>query len=685
MTNQPLRRCLALLTAAALLLCQEGPALLWAAESALLEGVEVGADEVAVHLTSRVKFNTFVTSNPPRLVIEFLDTEFTASERQQGGKGSLLKGVRSGQYQRTPSMITRIVLDLLKEAAYTAKWEDNKLLVSLTGASGDSPRASPVDAALVEPAAHAPNASPDEAQGRVAAAPQAPKPAAPKPAAPAALKDAPNGAAAKPALPVAQVPTSLSTEVSSELRAIAEAGDARPEDADAPAAAASVKPLAAPAGKKKLRRDILAALPSDPVTLEYDDMDIRDMLKLMGLKAKINIVYGSDVNGNLSLHLKDVPYNEAFMTILSMQGLVASQVGENILRVMTPSTLTKERGVAVNQTRIVRLKYAKALDVKTAVDAVVTAQKRTPSIVTDENTNSLIITDTLDGIDAIERLISEIDIRPQQVMIEAKLVEVVLSKGVDFGVQWDYLGMENSKIGTQTGSNMFGTASHPLTTALVKPLDQNADATAGTGGVGRGTGVNLPASNIFGAFTFGRVTNNYFLSATLTAAASEGKAKVLSDPKISTVNGKQALIKIETSIPFTTTETTPAGGGSVTTATKQSFQKTGITLDVKPTINADGRITLEIKPKVEQASPNTAASATGARQTDSRSAETTVVVQDGGTVVIGGLITDSVSDSISKVPFFGDIPLLGWLFKKKSTTRNRVELLIFVTTRIIPS
>jgi type IV pilus assembly protein PilQ len=520
------------------------------------------------------------------------------------------------------------------------------------------------------------------AQGRVAAAPQAPKPAA------VPFKDAPSGVQAKPELPSAQVPKSMSTEMSSELRDIAESGASQLEDADIQAsAAAETRPAAAPAEKRKMRRDILAALPTDPVTLEYDDMDIRDMLKLMGLKARINIVYGSDVNGALSLHLKDVPYNEAFMTILSMQGLVASQVGENILRVMTPGTLNKERGVAVNQTRVVRLKYAKAAEVKTAVDAVAAAQRRTSSIVTNENTNSLIVTDTLEGIDAIERLIAEIDIRPQQVMIEAKLVEVVLSKGVDFGVQWDYLGVEHAKVGHQTGTNMFGTATNPAATAgtLVKPLDRNASATAGTGGVGRGTGVNLPASNIFGAFTFGRVTNNYFLSATLTAAASEGKAKVLSDPKISTVNGKQASIKIETSIPFTTTETTPAGGGSVTTATKQSFQKTGITLDVTPTINAEGRITLVIKPKVEQASPNTAASQTGARQTDSRSADTTVVVQDGGTVVIGGLITDSVSDSISKVPFFGDIPLLGWLFKKKSTRRDRVELLIFVTTRIIPS
>lgn len=674
MANRSLRRGLALLTAAALILCQESPALLWAAESALLEGVEVGADEITVHLSSKVKFNTFVTAQPPRLVLEFLNTEFAAPERQQGGKGALLRAVRSGQYQREPSMITRIVLDLLKEASYSARWQDSKLLVSLMSGTFEAPQATPVAGAAetVTPAAPAAPAKP------------AAKPAAPaaKPA-PVLLAAAPKPAPEKkPALPAAQVPASLSTEFSSDLQNAADPGETQLEGADAQASAPTRAD--SPAGRKKARRDILAALSSDPVTLEYDDMDIRDMLKLMGLKANINIVYGEDVRGALSLHLKDVPYNEAFMTILAMQGLVASQVGENILRVMTPGTMAKERGVAVNQTRFIRLKYAKAADVKTAIGQVTAAQQRTSSIVTDENTNSLIITDTLEGIDAIERLVAEIDIRPQQVMIEAKLVEVVLSKGVDFGVQWDYMGSEQSKIGGQLGSNMFGTVSHPDGSKMAKPLDQNDTATL-SDVKNRGTGVILPASNIFGAFTFGRVTNNYMLSATLTAAASQGKAKVLSDPKIATVNGKVAKIEIQTSIPFTTTETTPAGGGSVTTATKQDFQKTGITLNVKPTINADGRITLEVKPKVEQASPNTSASATGARQTDSRSAETTVVVQDGGTVVIGGLITDSVSDSISKVPFLGDIPLLGWLFKKKSTTRNRVELLIFVTARIIPT
>jgi type II secretory pathway component GspD/PulD (secretin) len=194
--------------------------------------------------------------------------------------------------------------------------------------------------------------------------------------------------------------------------------------------------------------------------------------------------------------------------------------------------------------------------------------------------------------------------------------------------------------------------------------------------------VFLPAKNAFGAFTFGRVTNNYFLSATLTAAASQGKVKVLSDPKIATLNGKKATIDITTQIPYVTSSVTSTGVATQSV----SYTMTGIKLEVTPTVNADGRVTMEVNPTVSQPSTVAAsAGTTGAVATDARTAKTTVIVQDGETVVIGGLITDSVSNVVAKVPFLGDIPILGWLFKKKSVERTRVELLIFVTPKVLPS
>ncbi|PIR15488.1 MAG: hypothetical protein COV48_14080, partial [Elusimicrobia bacterium CG11_big_fil_rev_8_21_14_0_20_64_6] len=170
------------------------------------------------------------------------------------------------------------------------------------------------------------------------------------------------------------------------------------------------------------------------------------------------------------------------------------------------------------------------------------------------------------------------------------------------------------------------------------------------------------------------------LNATLTAAASEGKAKILSEPKIATLNNQAATINVTTQIPYVTSNVASTGVQTQSV----SYVTTGIQLTVTPSINADGRITLQVNPNVSQPSATAAASSTGAPAVDSRNATTTVLVRDGETIVIGGLITDTLQDTISKIPLLGDIPILGWLFKKKTKTRVRAELLIFVTTRILP-
>lgn len=659
MARKIAKRLIAVLISALLINLHGTVAVVWAVEAATLDGIEVGPDEVTMHLSDRVRYNSFVTAEPPRLIIELLNTEFAASGKVKKGSGNFLKRVRSAQYQREPNLISRIVLDLEKLVSYRAKWDENRLIVTLNGILADE-----------EDQEEAPPEPDATSQLRDAAAPAAPKPE-----------------------PTAKFPKRMTTTASPELTRIAMGSDIRPEAAPrAKRVRARAAAKAAASKRKKRRRDILATLPEDLITLDFDDTDIQDILKLMAMKAKVNMVYGTDVSGSLTLRLEDVPFNEAFMTILAMKGLVASQVGRNILRVMTPATLAKERLSAIQQTRVIRLNYVKASEVKKALDAVRTAEKRIGIINIDENTNSLIITDSLDGIASAERLLAELDIRPKQVMIEVKLVEVSLSKDFSFGIEWDYFNIESTKHFGQQGVDVIGS---PLTTPVIvpftdvvpllgRPLDQGAVTVtgSGTGAGGRGTGVFLPASNVFGAFTYGRVTNNYLLNATLTAAASRGKAKVLSDPKISAMSGETATINITTSVPFVTSETVQ--GATPTTTEIVSYTITGIQLTVKPTINLDGSITLEVEPNVSQPSTVSAsAGSTGAIATDSRTAKTKVLVNDGDTIVIGGLITDTESSSIAKIPLLGDIPILGWLFKKKTMSRNRTELLIFVTSKIV--
>ena len=433
----------------------------------------------------------------------------------------------------------------------------------------------------------------------------------------------------------------------------------------------------------RIFRDIISRMPRDPVTLDFDNTDVRDVIKLLSAKAKVNVIYGADVSGSLTLHLNNVPFNEAFRTVLSMMGLTTDQVGENILRVITPAELTKQRTTSTSITRVFQLNYAKASEVKSTIDSVRAAEGRGGASAADVKTNSLIVTDTLEGLLATENLIAQLDARPRQVLIEAKLVEVLANSGLNYGIQWDYLSADRGKVGGKQGQTLIGglTSQNAASSSVLNPIDQNANAAVGAGASGRGTGVGLPADRVFGALTLGRITNNYFLSATLTAAASEGKAKVLSDPKIATLNNQAASINVTTQIPYVTSNVSSTGVQTQSV----SYASTGIMLSVTPSINADGRILLQIMPTVSQPSVTASASAsTGAPAIDSRNANTTVLVRDGETIVIGGLINDAFQDTISKVPLLGDIPILGWLFKKKTKTRVRNELLIFVTTRVMP-
>ncbi|MFA6092447.1 MAG: type IV pilus secretin PilQ [Elusimicrobiota bacterium] len=668
-----------------MLLGPGGAAPLFAAGAATLDGLDVGPDKVTLHMSEQAKFNTFVTADPPRLVVELLNTEYQTGSKVLEGKGKFLKKVRSGQFEKEPAMISRIVLDLVQLVQYQAAWKGMDLIVSLQDPAGAS---APVPAAVPAPQpASSETASPAAVPAAVPSAAAAS--ASGSPVQPAAVQPEAEAAPAVPAAPKAAkkkkvvVPRGFSKELV-EMAAARDASAGSRTDAKAQSSsiAEDEEEDSVPhrSGFIRQRRDIMSSLPAESVSLDYENTDIRDVLRLVASKAKINIIFGSDVTGSLTLHLTEVPFNEAFITILQMQGLVADQSGENVLRIMTPATFQKERTTAVNQTRVIPLRYSKAAEIRTAVEAVRQAEGRQGKLNTDDNTNSLIVTDTLDAIASVERLLSKLDVRPQQVMIEAKLVEVKLSKDLNFGIQWDYLNMDNARLGGQQGTNFIGGTAKADT--LAKPFDQNDyTVTSGEGATGRGTGVSLPASKIFGAFTFGRVTNNYFLSATLTAAASQGKVKVLSDPKIATINGKQANINITTQIPYVTSNVASTG----VTTQQVSYITTGIQLSVTPTINADGRITIDVAPTVSQPSVTAAASITGAPAVDSRTAKTTVIVQDGETVVIGGLITDSVSNTIAKVPLLGDIPILGWLFKKKSVERSRVELLIFVTPHVLPS
>jgi type IV pilus secretin PilQ/predicted competence protein len=662
----------------------------------VFQGVDVSDDLITIHLSSAALYNSFLTQTPPRLVMELLDTKHEGPTRSAKGKGRFLSGVRSSQFEKSPRLITRVVMDLVKMAGYKIGATDTGLSVQIVGSVDEeadaAENAAPVPAvAAVKPVI----------AKRAAAAAAATAPAL----APATNVSAIDAAATLTALPAtakveaetvpkpklrinitaaqAMKRAGLDSNMTMELAATAQSSDITRTKVDATGEIEDWdKAGRAPGGR--IFRDIMSRLPRDIVTLDFDNTDIRDVIRLLAAKAKVNIVFGPDVAGSLTLHLNDVPFNEAFRTALSMMKLTTDQVGDNILRVITPAELTKQRTTSTAITKVYVLNYAKAIEVKATIDSVRTAEGRLGNSTADTKTNTLIVTDSLEGQLSTENLIAQMDQRPRQVLIETKIVEINANSGLNYGVQWDYQGVQQGRIGGQQGQTLVGTTVNPSASgsSIRAPLDQNANAViGGVGAAGRGTGVALAADRVFGALTLGRITNNFILNATLTAAASEGKAKILSEPKIATLNNQAANINVTTQIPYVTSNVASTGVQTQSV----SYVTTGIKLTVTPSINADGRITLQVNPDVSQPSATAAGSTqTGAPAVDSRNATTTVLVRDGETIVIGGLITDTLQDTISKVPLLGDIPILGWLFKKKTKTRVRAELLIFVTTRILP-
>ncbi|MFH1283219.1 MAG: type IV pilus secretin PilQ [bacterium] len=457
----------------------------------------------------------------------------------------------------------------------------------------------------------------------------------------------------------------------------------------APKKSASSKPsLNSRSGKivrKKQDIPLIDKLPKEKVSLDFNQADIRDVLRLLSAKSGTNMIYGDDVTGSLTIHLEDVPFNEAFETILSLKGLVIQQVGGNILRVLKPQTLTEERAKAATFTKVVSLNYANADAVKTNLDAVRQAEGRKGAIEIDARTNSLIVTDTPEGLTSIERLTTQLDTKPKQVLIEAKLIEVSTEDSLNLGISWsgsmgvqqfnsngDYIG-DDILIGQTVDSDgnvLMGTkaltpggvvAAHGIT-----PIAPNST-------LGPGTGVNLPGSSDTG-LQVGYINDDLFVSAQLNALMKEGRAKILSNPKIATVNNKMAKIEVTDQIPYTQVTSEQ---GVVTSETV--FASVGIKLEVTPTINADNRITLAILPEVSSLRSMTSAGPSIAQ----RKAETTVIVKNRETLVIGGLIREQETKDESKVPFFGDLPILGYLFKNKSTLKERTELLVFITPKIL--
>ncbi|MEK6543347.1 MAG: hypothetical protein AABZ44_02810 [Elusimicrobiota bacterium] len=320
------------------------------------------------------------------------------------------------------------------------------------------------------------------------------------------------------------------------------------------------------------------------------------------------------------------------------------------------------------------MNYAPPAQMMNYLNSIRNLAGRKGNILVAQEINALIVTDTEEGLNQAEKLIGEIDLKPRSVQIEAKIIDLQLDDSFDYGIEWQYAKSLDKSDDTSGKVDRMRIG------------DSDPNATNPIGGItgvmpsGNPARISLPPGGTAvttAGLALGRVTNSSFLTAQLSVAARKGKLKVLSNPKIVTLNGQAASIQAGSQVPTVQTTVTPGVGQTQSV----SYVDVGIILTVTPTITPDNHVRMAIVPTVSQVGAGGIAGIAPAIL--ARTASTTLIVKNEETAVIGGLVTERQDKQTVKVPLLGDLPLIGWLFRRTSSDNPRTELLVFVTPSII--
>ncbi len=414
----------------------------------------------------------------------------------------------------------------------------------------------------------------------------------------------------------------------------------------------------------------------EPISVNLKDVDLKDFFRLIHEISGLNVVLDPMIHGNLTIVLDDVPWDQALDIVLKNNDL-ARQLDGNVLRIATVETLRHEaegrraqidaEALAVDKVSITRfLSYAHAKDLLTPVKKFLSQRG---DIVADERTNSIIVSDIPAVLPQIDRIIQQMDRKTQEVEIEARVVAATRNFARDIGVQ---LGL-----GWGNGTTSLGGAPNVGSSSVYQGVQSPFYYTTSSGSAGSSIPLfsNLGATGPSSGLQLINATNNMRIDVILTAAESRGLLKVLSRPRIVTQNNIQAVVKQGFKIPIMTA----ASLGAPATAT---YVDAFLRLTVTPQITSEGTIFLNVD--VENTLPNFGQEdLEGNPELITQQATTQVLVTDGGTVVIGGVIQTQNTLSLAQVPVLGDIPFLGNLFKHRSVTTQTQELIFFITPRIV--
>jgi type IV pilus assembly protein PilQ len=597
----------------------------------------------------RLKPETFFLKNPNRLVVDFPDV-VTARGQALPGAMSPVRGLRLAQFSAAPPRVARLVLEVDGTTPY-------HVVPDSTGASiifgaGAPPAAAllgapakPVDAETSTPVVHR------EPMSLESMTPSQGPTLAPLPAPVESAPVVPSAPAMKPAIrtePIAQAPVKIAPK----------------------------EPLAAESEK----------FTGHPISLDFKDGDIIDLFRLMSEISGLNIIVNPGISGKVSLTIKEVPWDQALDLILKTNGLGYTLDG-NVVRIARLSDLQreeqearqlkKEKELSGEQTSWQgRLSYLDTEQVKTVVEKTVLSDRGTFTAI--GSSPVFIIRDLPERVLAAQKLVLELDRPSAQVEIESRIVVTSRNFSRSLGVQWGFLNQQVPQYGNTTNLSFPNSIIVNGQAAGGEGNLQGLPSAAGIGQNGRGYMVNLPAAglNTGIGISMGNILGSFNLDAALSAAESSGKARIISTPRITTQNKVAAEIKQGVQIPYQT-----VSNGTVTV----SFKDAGLSMKVTPQITDAGTVFMQVI--VENSSPDfgrvVGTGASAIPPINTQSAQTSVLVKDGATTVIGGIYQGQETSAKQNTPFLSQIPILGMLFKNNNVQNTNNELLIFITPRIV--
>ncbi|HKV23031.1 MAG TPA: type IV pilus secretin PilQ [Candidatus Acidoferrum sp.] len=677
-TNWPAFRCGCLILASAALgvsplLAQTQEPAGATATSAVISNVAV--TQAPQHASVRVEgqgqldVHPLRMQNPERLVLDFSGARLAVEKSVIPGGAEPVRDVRLGQYRPN---VARVVVDLTNVTPYQISRDGDAVVVSF-------------DEKPEVPGVASSSASTLTSQKETAARKFDYTAAVPR--ARGTVDSNLRLSAPRYALPGEL--TQPSASLASYGGLTDSAKDARAQEASQQAAQQSASAAATMAASTPAETRAQAAAPAvagkytgEPISVNLKDVDLRDFFRLIHEISGLNVVLDPAVKGSLTIVLDEVPWDQALDIVLQNNGL-DKQLNGNVLRIATHETLKKEaedqrdlakaQSEAIEPTTTTRvLSYAKASTLAGTLKKFLSSRG---DIIADDRSNQLIIRDIPSVFPTIDNLIHQLDRKSQQVEIEARVVSASRSFASDLGTELGFAGT------TTSGRNIFGGAPQvgvsPGATNTVPPPPLIAVPVSGSTG---GPQSGLPLATSFGAgvpssgLGFSHRSPNFAIDFFLTMMEAKGVGKILSKPRVVTQNNEKATIKQGVKLPIQTT---------INNTISVQFIDAVLQLEVTPQITAEGTIFMDVlveNTQIDQGIPRVQ----GIPALDTQSAQTKVLVQDGGTVVIGGIIVNQQNTNIQEVPIVGSLPLIGNLFRRTTVSITSQELLFFLTPRILP-